>query len=307
MHVLLHSWLSNIESEVTASHERSAYSKTRGHLEWLAHIAPSLAYKLRGYSSISSSSTSSHHLSTYLLRTPQAHVMDRGSTRALSPSAVALAKKQKLDGDANDIRIMQEAMARILARHRSETERDEMSVSRSAIEKVLLTMSYSYKSNAINSPLLRLPGEIRNMIFGWVFRGVEYGLANGYWPYDEVVRMQIDNQSGRHTFRDFNLLRVCRQVHAETALLPYSLGSFDIPGVDQSLCYYERLQALEGFMKRRTEEQIDAISRLTFDGSRDDESEVPELMEETGAFWVANLAEAENRELLSRLHASLTV
>jgi len=52
--------------------------------------------------------------------------MDRGRKRAMSPSAVALAKKQKLDGDANDNRIIREAMARILARHRSETERDYM-------------------------------------------------------------------------------------------------------------------------------------------------------------------------------------
>jgi len=60
-------------------------------------------------------------------------------------------------------------------------------------------------------------------------------------------------------------------------------------------------------MNRRTEEQIGAISRLTFDGYRDEASQFPELMEETGAFWVANLAEASNHELLSRLNASLTV
>jgi len=52
--------------------------------------------------------------------------MDSGKKRALSPSAVVLAKKQKLDGDANDNRIIREAMARIRARHCSETERDEM-------------------------------------------------------------------------------------------------------------------------------------------------------------------------------------
>jgi len=126
VHVLLHSRLSNIEGKVITSLKRRAHSKTRGHLKWLAHVASSLAYKLRGYSSISPSSTSSRHISTYLLRNLQAHVVDHGTTRALSPSAVALAKKQKLDGDANDIRIMQEAMARILARHRSETERDDM-------------------------------------------------------------------------------------------------------------------------------------------------------------------------------------
>ena len=145
------------------------------------------------------------------------------------------------------------------------------------------------------------------MIFGWVFRGVEYGLSDDYWPYGDVVGMQIDNESGAHTLRDLNLLRVCRQVHAETALLPYSLGSFDIQGEDEddSLCYH--LHALEKFMNRRTKEQIGAISCLTFDGYRDDASQSHEVIEETGAFWVANLAQTFNHELLLRLHASLNV
>jgi len=73
------------------------------------------------------------------------------------------------------------------------------------------------------------------MIFGWVFRGVGYGLPDNYWPYGDVVRMQIDNLSGRHTLLDMNLLRVCRQVHADTALLPYSLGSL-ISGTGTSPC-----------------------------------------------------------------------
>ncbi|KAI4920422.1 hypothetical protein J4E85_009189 [Alternaria conjuncta] len=214
--------------------------------------------------------------------------MDSGKKRALSPSAVTLAKKQKLDGDANDNRIIREAMARIRARHRSETERDDI-----------------YKSNATDSPLLRLPGEIRNMIFGWVFRGVEYGLSDAYWTHDSVVRMQIENTSGSHALHDVKLLLVCRQVHAETALLPYNLGSFGIRGEDESWEYYEWLHALEKFLKRRTEEQIGAISRLKFDEYRDGASQFPELMEETGAFWVANLAEAWKHKLLLRLNASL--
>jgi len=130
-----------------------------------------------------------------------------------------------------------------------------------------------------------------------------------YRPQDSVVRMQIDNKPGSHTLHDLNLLLVCRQAYAKTALLPYSLGSFDIRGEDKdeddSLCYH--LHALETFTNRRTKEQIGAISCLTFDGYRDDASQSQELIEETGAFWVANLAQAFNHELHLRLHASLTV
>ena len=85
-----------------------------------------MVFKQRCLSLISSLFTSHHHLSTSLLQILQAQIMDRGRKRALSPSAIALAKKQKLDGDANDNRIIREAIARIRARHRSETERDAM-------------------------------------------------------------------------------------------------------------------------------------------------------------------------------------
>lgn len=98
-------------------------------------------------------------------------------------------------------------------------------------------MMFSTTLNAINSPLLRLPAELRNMIFGWVFRDVEYGLADTYLPQDGILSMHIVNTFGSHTLHDLILLLICRQVHAETALLPYSLGSFDVWA--KFLCYDE--------------------------------------------------------------------
>jgi len=50
--------------------------------------------------------------------------MDRGRKRGISPSATTLAKKQKLDAD--DKRTIQKATARIQARDRSQTRRDDL-------------------------------------------------------------------------------------------------------------------------------------------------------------------------------------
>jgi len=53
--------------------------------------------------------------------------MDRGRKRALSPSAVALAKKQKQKLHADDRRVIQDAAtALIRARHRSQARREAM-------------------------------------------------------------------------------------------------------------------------------------------------------------------------------------
>ncbi|OWY42215.1 asparagine synthetase [Alternaria alternata] len=70
--------------------------------------------------------------------------------------------------------------------------------------------------NATSSPLLRLPPEIRNMIFALVLteEGTIYlfYIRNG-WRYQNDFQI--------------SLLRVCRQVYTETCLLPYKLNTFD--------------------------------------------------------------------------------
>jgi hypothetical protein len=77
----------------------------------------------------------------------------------------------------------------------------------------------SARWNQRNSPLLRLPAELRNLIF-------RFALGGNTWSF--VVRepygQRIHNCSGfQHTFA---LLAVCRQIYVETALLPFSLRSF---------------------------------------------------------------------------------
>jgi len=161
-----------------------------------------------------------------------------------------------------------------------------------------LNMLYSHKSNAIKSPLLRLPAELRNMIFGWVFYDVLYILSEYYRSHERVVYMHVDDCPGSYTPHDLGLLLVCRQIYAETALLPYSLGSFyvwaEFLGID------EQVYALHRFLKARTQEQIDAISFLEFDEFYNSSWNTKPL-EGTGAFWVAKMAEESYQAMISSL------
>ncbi len=94
------------------------------------------------------------------------------------------------------------------------------------------------KRNATVSPLLRLPSEIRNRIYGFVF-GV-HRLYIDYNPHEhnykiiEGRREKIHVPGGLYHFAGvgldekicIGLLRVCRQTHEEAALLPYTLNTF---------------------------------------------------------------------------------
>jgi len=81
-------------------------------------------------------------------------------------------------------------------------------------------------------------------------------------------------------------------------LLRYSLGSFSV--LSEFLSIDEQVYALDRFLKARTQEQIGAISSLKFDefynGCCDSKP-----LEETGAFWVAKLAEESYQDMISLL------
>jgi len=64
------------------------------------------------------------------------------------------------------------------------------------------------------------------------------------------------------TCSKINLSFVCRQTHAETALLPYTLGLFDIRTTE--LMGYGALERLKSFLGRRSPRQIEAIAALKF-------------------------------------------
>jgi len=71
----------------------------------------------------------------------------------------------------------------------------------------------STKTNQLRSPFLRLPAELRNRIYG-------YTLAYG------TLEVPSWSQWGQLPLLDVGLLRTCRQIHAETTMLFYSLNTF---------------------------------------------------------------------------------
>ncbi|KAI4609748.1 hypothetical protein J4E80_008393 [Alternaria sp. BMP 0032] len=73
-------------------------------------------------------------------------------------------------------------------------------------------------SNQRNSPLLRLPAEIRHMIFGYALGGKTFHIH--HHEYQGIAK------NGTVSKNALALLAVCRQVFAETALLPFSSNTF---------------------------------------------------------------------------------
>ena len=92
--------------------------------------------------------------------------------------------------------------------------------------------------NAQESALLRLPPEIRRRI--WTYAVHAQMVTIGDW-YE--VKGSYPEQS---------ILRVCRQVHAETCLLPYSGNSF----------WPNKIESLSAWLTRRLPEQIAAVQRI---------------------------------------------
>ena len=88
-----------------------------------------------------------------------------------------------------------------------------------AVTHIELTVLRSVKSNQ-DSPLLRLPPEIRNSIWAYVLGGkvLRPMLARPNYRTFSLVLSQAESKDPTA------LLRVCRQVYAETALLPLSLA-----------------------------------------------------------------------------------
>jgi hypothetical protein len=96
--------------------------------------------------------------------------------------------------------------------------------------------------NAASSPLLRLPPEIRNMIYTLII------------DVNMVVFTKAGLGRGRHPIQDgLALLRVCRQIHAEAAVLPYALNTF---------VFWTFTSDLQAFLYGRKKEQITAMRKV---------------------------------------------
>lgn len=81
-----------------------------------------------------------------------------------------------------------------------------------------VTKAEATAANQLNSPLLRLPAELRNLIYHYALGNCTLTLAA---HHDRLCTYQNDMPA-------FPLLAVCTQIHTEAALLPYSLNTFNI-------------------------------------------------------------------------------
>ncbi|KAI4647686.1 hypothetical protein J4E93_004096 [Alternaria ventricosa] len=137
-----------------------------------------------------------------------------------------------------------------------------MQVPRFTMHVRKLIPRFGSKLNATNSPLLRLPAELRNIVYGYVFEGNRYALGGylftGKRPEEGNTLIWRTSRSN-----DIGLLLACRQLHAETALLPYKLGvfhfEFEEPDFDEDEWYEEVLQ---DFFRARSRKQIAAIATM---------------------------------------------
>jgi len=144
------------------------------------------------------------------------------------------------------------------------------------LRETSLTSCCSTVRNATKSPLLRLPAELRNMIYGHVFDNITYNL---YMPYGDYPLCESSFQEA-----GMGLILVSRQVHAETAYLPYELSAFDFLVYDANKSQWKA--DVRKFLAKRSEEQIKAMSCLTL---RRYSHEEQAFAMGTGLYWVKRL------------------
>ncbi|KAK5741470.1 hypothetical protein LTR17_003905 [Elasticomyces elasticus] len=154
-----------------------------------------------------------------------------------------------------------------------------------------------YNTNATSSPLLKLPPEIRNRIWGFLFGGKTVHVQGDYYPQGRRRRLvrrrlvhmvcqvpnsdkEISEQITRHNELDGStqcfqsywdrhrhcyaggatkkatlpmaVLRTCRQIHQEAALLPFQLNEFS----------FSQLENLAPFLQSLFQAQARAIESL---------------------------------------------
>jgi len=134
------------------------------------------------------------------------------------------------------------------------------------------------------------------MIFAHVYTGIFYFFDEGpaTKPSDQYCFMAVDRWLEQRTPDKLPL--ACHQMHAETALLPYSLGSFRF---ECERSAFRGLWIVKRFLGRRTSEQIGAMANVKL-------TEWSEALgcywyqQNTAAYWVAKL------EVFSASYAKMT-
>ncbi|KAL8721886.1 MAG: hypothetical protein Q9225_001522 [Loekoesia sp. 1 TL-2023] len=103
------------------------------------------------------------------------------------------------------------------------------------------TQRKAMERNSASSPLLRLPSEIRNKIYEYALGGnhLEVDYEPHEHKYKTIKKQRYRTHYGGGLYHEcagegddipsslhLGLLRVCRQIYGEAALLPYALNTF---------------------------------------------------------------------------------
>jgi hypothetical protein len=99
--------------------------------------------------------------------------------------------------------------------------------------------SYSSEHGSLRSPLLNLPGELRNETHYYVLGRRTCDFDRGFGNSLIEVNAESDKDSNQHhTDYPFSILEVCRQTHDVASLLPFILNTsrfrnpYDLCSVD---------------------------------------------------------------------------
>jgi hypothetical protein len=138
-------------------------------------------------------------------------------------------------------------------------------------------------------PFLRLPAEIRNMVYHYVFYGTDHIDMTREKSYPWYANWGEDVARRRERLRnrpDLSLLYVSRQLNHETALLPYKLTRFRFAAYT-TLGQHPRV--IRKFLEQRSTAQIEVLSDMRFYClSRNYEDRVEKSGD--GAYWMRALA-----------------
>ena len=115
-------------------------------------------------------------------------------------------------------------------------------------------MSFSVRQNSL-SPLLRLPAEIRTLIWEHTLGGMRVLCSLYMGVYFRPENSKDPNHFRFHADRQLALLRVCRQIYNETATVTFSANLF---------CFCGR-SALEAVWKSMRPAQRDAVKSMVVD------------------------------------------
>ncbi|OCL15142.1 hypothetical protein AOQ84DRAFT_358288 [Glonium stellatum] len=130
-------------------------------------------------------------------------------------------------------------------------------------------------SNSLNSPLLRLPAELRNQIFVYAIGGQRILISIVGNPYSETVlhtykHPDVRPLAGARPYTSSGeifvpISRTSRQIYNETALLPYKLNEFE----------FSSSRVMQRWMEERLPVQKRSISCIYIDLDHQDISRIP--------------------------------